>query len=526
MDGCPLSRRRRRCAKAIVVASLLSAIVAGTGFAQSNSAPRPSAPGGNAGASLPEPFELNPNFVQNAPGFYEFESNQDRVSNPIPEYVYDPQYYDQPIPEIEQVADYAPSGYEARDYQSAPGVPEFSRITPPVRVTQEEREKFVVGGIVPGSFLAPGTDTSFRIRGFARLATLYDFEPIGLSDAFVPNTIPVPQQNGSNLNMSGRISRFAIESWTPTNWCERTIHTFVEMDFFNGVDQAAGGGGNALRLRHAFIDVGWFRFGQQNSVFMDGTAWPSLVDFQGPNSWTNQRQPSMRMTAPLADHWFWATSVERPFSDVTTNGLGEGVQNVPDVATHLRFEGDRGHLQFAGLFRQLAYRPTGGEIDRVTGMGLSGSAVLHPWAILMNTDPLRSDNPSGLERSRMLFQATWGDGVGRYINDLAAQGLDGQVDPITGELNAVEAFGWNASYEHWFNEHWLSNATYSQVDVDSDPAQLGTTYATGKYMATSLWWIPVTRLSFGVEYIWGERENLNGESASAERLHALAQYNF
>ena len=104
----------------------------------------------------------------------------------------------------------------------------------------------------------------------------------------------------------------------------------IEGDFFNGPAQAAGGGGNPFRLRNAFFDFGYFRFGQQNTVFMDGSNWPSLVDFQGPNGWINQRQPSARMTLPVSDRLYWAASMERPFSDITTSGLGTNVQDVPD----------------------------------------------------------------------------------------------------------------------------------------------------------------------------------------------------
>jgi hypothetical protein len=90
----------------------------------------------------------------------------------------------------------------------------------------------------------------------------------------------------------------------------------------------------------------------------------------------------------------------------------------------------------------------------------------------------------------------------------------------------VEASGWNASYEHWFNEHWLVNYTYSQVSVDNNANQAANTYDATRYQAASLWWIPVPRLSFAVEYIWGKRENLDGQEARAGRLHSLAQYNF
>jgi hypothetical protein len=472
----------------------------------------------------PYGIELRGN--QDAPGQPEFDVNYDRYSRPIPEYIFDPNYYSQPLTELRTLADYTPAGYETRDYQSAPGDPEYQRVTPPVRVSQAERERYVVGGVVPGSFLAPGTNTSVRLRGFVRLMGFYDLDPIGVPDAFVTNSIPTPQLDGQNANLSARMSRFAIETWTPTSWQERTIHTYIEGDFFNGQGQAAGGGGNPFRLRHAFVDVGWFRLGQQNSVFMDGTNWPSLVDFQGPNSWTNQRQPVARVTVPLTDYWFWASSAERPFSDITTNGLGTRVQDVPDFATHLRYERDRGHLQVATLFRAIGYQPTDGEVTRRGAFGLSGNAVLHPWAMLLDTNPVREANPSGLTRSRVLMQVTWGPGVGRYINDLGGLSLDGQVNPNTGAFDLVESLGWNASYEHWFNARWLTNVTYSNVDVDNNAGQPGSTYDGATYIAASLWWIPVERLSIGAEYLWGERRDFDGESAEANRLNGLVQYNF
>jgi hypothetical protein len=459
---------------------------------------------------------------QDAPGAdYQVTSRQ------LPDYFYTQAYFNETDGDgARAIADYGPPGYMYRDYQDAPGEPEYTRLTPPPRVSAEERNELVVRGLYPGSFLAPGTNTSFRLRGFVRLAALADFDPIGSTDSFVTNTIPVPQETGRNYNMSGRISRFALETWTPTSVDEWNVHTFIEGDFFNGPPQAVGGGGNPFRLRHAFVDFGFFRFGQQNSVFMDGTNWPSLVDFQGPNSWINQRQPSLRVTLPLAEQVFWAGSVERCFSDITTNQLGTNVQRVPDFATHLRLEGERGHLQLGGLLRTLGYEANAGEVIQQTGGGISGNIVLHPWAILLCTDPVREENPSGLTRSRLLLQGTWGSGISRYVNDLAGQGLDGQVNPVTGEFELVEATAWNASYEHWFNKSWLSNFTYAHVDVDNNAGQPGTTYDSAEYLAASLWWIPVPRLSLGVEYITGERENFDGTSARADRVHGLAQYNF
>ena len=465
--------------------------------------------------------EKNPSDGQEPPG-----AKDPYRTTPLPAYYFQTSYYNRPGLGAKPIADYAPPGYEAREFQDAPGAPEFSPILGPVQVTPDQANKFLTRGMFPGSFLVPGTNTSFRLRGFVRLAGLYDFDPIGSRDDFVTSTIPVPQQIGQNTNFAARYSRFALETWTPTSFNEWNVHTFIEGDFFNGPAQAVGGGGNPFRLRFAFVDFGYFRVGQQNTVFMDGNAFPSTVDFAGPRGLVNQRRPGARVTIPLSDELFWAAGVEQPFSDITTSGLGNPVQDIPDFATHLRYECDYGHLQLSSIIRAIGYRPTFGEVNRQTGWGFSASLVVHPWAILMGSDPVHKENPNGLERSRLLLQGTIGAGIGRYLQDTAGLGLDGQVNPVTGAFSTVNAWGWSASYEHWFNEKWLANITYSPVKVDNNFGQPGATYQEANYLAVSLWWIPIPRLSLGVEYDWGQRENFDGQHGRANRINALVQYNF
>ena len=68
--------------------------------------------------------------------------------------------------------------------------------------------------------------------------------------------------------------------------------------------------------------------------------------------------------------------------------------------------------------------------------------------------------------------------------------------------------------------------TYSEDRTVSTTGQPGSTYVGAKYLAASLWFIPIRNMSLGAEYVWGERENLDGERAKANRLNALVQYNF
>jgi hypothetical protein len=446
----------------------------------------------------------------------------------LPDYVYQPAYYQTPGIGARALADYAPPGYQPRvDPQGeAPGVPEFTPLYPPAPVTPEERDKFVTRGLFPGSFLVPGTNTSFRLRGFARLVGIWDSNPIATKDLFITSAIPVPQAHGENFNVSARISRIGLDTWTPTSFNEWTIHTFIDADFLNGASQDVSAGSNPFRLRNAWVDFGYFRLGQQNTVFQDSQAWPSTVDFGGPRGIISLRVPEARMTIPLADRLYWATGMQRPFSDITTNGLGNNVQDVPDLATHLRYESDFGHAQVSSVFRSIGFRPADGATQREFGWGVSASGVVHPWAVLLGSNPVRKDNPTGLERSRILVQYNVGKGIGRNIDDLLGIGLDGQVDPVTGQLHTVYAAGWTASYEHWFDEKWLTNVTYSGVSTGSAPNQSGNTYVGAKYLAVALWFIPVGNLSTGIEYLWGERKDLDGRRGKDNRINAMFQYDF
>jgi len=425
-------------------------------------------------------------------------------------------------------ADYAPPGFYPEDYQEAPGVSEFMPITAPAPVTAEERQKFVTRGLFPGSFLVPGSNTSFRFSGFVRLGETFDFNPIGSVDTFVTNSIPVdPVSQGQrqNMNFSARPTRLTLDSWTPTSLNDWNVHTFIQFDFFSGNPPAVGSSSNP-RLRFAFVDFGYFRIGQDTTVFMDPASFPRTVDFQGPDGLVNVRQWLARVTVPLTDRLFWAAAVEQPFSDITTVGNGDSrIQDVPDITTHLRYEADLGHVQVSSILRTIGYQPAVGSATSDTGWGMNLTANYRPWAALLGSNLAGNSNPTGLERCRVLLQYGFGSGINRYIQDTSGQGLDGAVDS-NGVFHTLYGQGWTVSYEHWFNEKWLINSTYSDVSVGHTDAQPGSTYAGAKYLANSLWWIPVRNMSIGIEYLYGERHNVDGQLGEARRIQSVFQYNF
>ena len=106
--------------------------------------------------------------------------------------------------------------------------------TPAEIPTELERDKFLTRGLFPGTYLIPGTNTSFKWYGFVRVDGIFDLNPIASTDSFVTAAIPIPQGRGQNFDFNARYSRLGLDTWTPTPWFDWDVHTRIEVDFFNG----------------------------------------------------------------------------------------------------------------------------------------------------------------------------------------------------------------------------------------------------------------------------------------------------
>jgi hypothetical protein len=452
--------------------------------------------------------------------------------------------YSRPGVGVRPISDYAPPGLMPTDPQGGLGVPLYRPIpipTPGEIPTELERDKFVTRGLFPGTYLVPGTNTSFKWYGFVRLDGIEDFNPVGGTDSFVVAQIPVPQGHGANFAANPRYSRLGLDTWTPTPLFDWEFHTRIEVDFFNGNNSGVFGS-YPLRLRHAYVDFGPFRLGQTASTFMDYDVFPNVLDYQGPNGMVLMRQVIARVTVPLADQWHVAFAAEQPYSDIqwfengefvvnpgsgiiTTAGAPRNVQNLPDFTGHVRYDSDFGHVQVSGILRKLTFQPADGSDMNRLGSGVNLTGDFHPWAWLMQSDPARKDNPTALERCRILGQYAVGRGIDRYLQDQNGLGLDAVFDPIGG-FRALYMVGWFVCYEHWWTTKWVSNLCYSETFTALPNALPGDTYRAGKYAAVNLIWLPVPRLGIGIEYGYGEREDKDGQEGLAHRLQMGVQYNF
>jgi hypothetical protein len=275
---------------------------------------------------------------------------------------------------------------------------------------------------------------------------------------------------------------------------------------------------------------------------MDYDVFPNVLDYQGPNGMVLMRQLIARVTIPLADQLHVAFAAEQPYSDIswfqdgefvvnpgsgviTTAGAPRNVQDVPDFTGNVRYDTDFGHVQVSGILRKLTFQPAVGSDMNRLGSGVNLTADFRPWAWLVQSDPERKDKPTALERCRILGQYAVGRGINRYLQDPNGLGLDAVFDPIGG-FRALYSVGWFVCYEHWWMEKLASNFCYGGINTALPAAVPGDTYRGGKYAAANLIWLPYPGWGVGIEYLYGEREDKDGQNGFAHRVQMALQYNF
>ena len=358
----------------------------------------------------------------------------------------------------------------------------------------------------PGYFRLFGTNTLLRIGGYAKTDFIYDLKPAGNVDSFIPATIPIPAPSSiNNSTISVRATRLNLDFLVPTRSGD-SYRFFLEMDMF-------GTNATTPKLRHAYGQAKNFLVGQTFSNFMDPDAGADTLDYQGPNGMVSVRNPQFRYSLLLAEKTTFSVSVEKPTSDVafeTPEFAAEPNSPSPDGTLRLRREFEQGHVQLSALLRSVAAFLPDGRHEAVFGWGF---------------------NFAGAERflgkDTVVYQAAYGNGIERYINDTSGLGIDAAVSSLQNpHIQALPVVATYGSLQHFWSDRVRSSAFYSFVQVQNTEAQPGSTYHQGNYTGGNLIWNPFGSLTVGGEFLYGWRDNKDGSTGNAPRFQFSAKYNF
>ncbi|WP_343485552.1 DcaP family trimeric outer membrane transporter [Allomuricauda sp. d1] len=352
------------------------------------------------------------------------------------------------------------------------------------------------------------TEKAFRVYGFIKLNATYDFRDLGGSDLFKPSSIPVPQVNPRNPDffMSAKQSRVGLEFKKETGI--GNVKAVLEVDFH---DTATGIGGLA-RIRHAYLQWKGLTVGQTWSTFYDIQARPHIVDFEGANSSTLNRAPLIRYEFEAGSTGTLALAIENPAEQITLTGDAQAENlNMPDIiaAYKVRWNQDKDFLKFAALVRQLRFSTVDEPTNDETGWGVMLSGKLATF---------KKDN--------IKFQAVGGQGIARYIEGVRGLGYDGIFDETTNNLETLGIYGGFISYQIFWGTKWNSSLVLGTTRLEDNELLAENDLKDSNYGSLNLFYEPIKSLSFGLEYLHGKRENIDGNSATANRVQMGAMLKF
>lgn len=284
--------------------------------------------------------------------------------------------------------------------------------------------------------------------------------------------------------------------------------TFLQIDFFGP------NGTTAPRLRHFYAQIANLLVGQTFTNFMDPDAFPDTLDTQGPNAGISVRIPQMRYSFGFGKGSSLYLSLETPSSNIAFDVEGEPASSynpAPDGTIRFLQEWERGHLQVAADFRDLAVKlPDDLGNESTLGWGVNVTGGLNVYGL---------DN--------IVFQAAYGHGISRYVGDTAGLNLDAALKSDTNlSLEALPLLATYGSYQHYWTPSVRSNGTFSFVQVSNTDFQPISTYHKATYSSANLIWNPLGSLDLGVEVLYGWVGDKGGFHSDATRIQFTGRYTF
>ena len=394
-----------------------------------------------------------------------------------------------------------------------------------VRPSTEAGAPVIAPNLKPENNVAKAEDARIEISGHVMLDAIYDFDRVDpdWNSTLRPSKIPVycpdnglPREAGCGEDgetvFSIRQTKLALKGFFPTDLGE--LKTVLEADLYD-----VGGGGTHGRVLHAWGELGAFGAGQSLTLFMDIDTFPNTIEYWGPPGMVFVRNPQLRYTPYDHDGLKVAFSLEAPGAALDTGkinlidpALGEGVDShteLPDLIANVRYEGNWGHVQAAALVRKLSFdtpsNPNAEPSNSENGYGLNLSGV---W------------NTHGDDR--IVAQVVAGRGIASYMND---GGTDLAPDSRL-QAEAVDTLGWLLYYDHYWSEQWSSSIGYSEHSQDNTSGQLFNAFKKGRYSSVNLLYYPVKNMTTGAEFLWGERENKDGNTGEDRRIQFSTKYAF
>ncbi|ENX36486.1 hypothetical protein F889_00200 [Acinetobacter colistiniresistens] len=312
------------------------------------------------------------------------------------------------------------------------------------------------------------------------------------------------EKNSDRFYSTATVTRLGLDFKAPVEGAK--VGGKLEVDF------RGGSSNDTIRIRHAYMTLNDWLFGQTTSTFLATDLQPEMLDFNSPLGIGTYRTPMVRYSGALNPDTHYFVALEKGNDDNRAPALtsklkydfaeGKGTTSARALITEARSKATYNNdKQLSANDSELGWGVAVGAkykfTDELQAM-IDYSHVKGDSKFLLYTNNAYNVNPNNF---------------GLNLNEFDALTV-GTTYQITPKLRSTLAYGAMFADD--------SNDFAKQAVVAKDTAQ-------NKTLQQGWWNImysPVTPITFGLEYIYGERKTFDGQKGKDNRVGAMARYNF
>jgi hypothetical protein len=240
---------------------------------------------------------------------------------------------------------------------------------------------------------------------------------------------------------------------------------------------------------------------------------PAMVDGNGPTGSVKLRTPQVRYSGKSKRGISWAAAFEYSQPDLNiqefdTTGIST-LQLLPDLTGRFVWEGILGIVQLSAVIVTITKKDVNNKISNTFGFGgsLSGTVKI----------------PG---RNALLYQFTYGKSTSHFISTFSGTGNDAIYNPETGEFEGLYSFGGFLSYGRDWTKQLVSNLSFGYARLFNKDYQPDNSYRNSLSISLDSFWRFAEGARVGLEFVYGQRRDKDGETGHATRIWSLFYYDF
>lgn len=329
---------------------------------------------------------------------------------------------------------------------------------------------------------------------------VFDFgDEMSSPTLFTPSAItPSTPGNRSSLGFGWQSSSVYLNA-VALPGTENQVGVFFKGNFM--------GNGNAFNCFHFYGKYRGLTVGYTTSIFADGAAEPTTIDFEGPNGYPYITMFNASWTQKFGKHFSAAIGIDAPTTSLTVGNATKTVnQRIPAIPLYVQYAYADGnaHVRLSGLIRPMQYRNMKTSTNStLTGLGIQLSGMT-PIA-----------GPVSLS-----YNAAYGRGIGNYLQDDNGLGLDAVATSTAGHMAMVKSLGVTAGLNFVITPKLTANLVYSHLSNWMPEGAIvdGDQYRYGDYAVANVIYAFNRFVSAGIEYDYGHRKSFDATSLHTNRL--------